>query len=91
MTFDGGIIHGTTQWERGPTTDHWTLGKSCPDCGRPISNNAVRCKPCNRHRQENRKRFKRRAAKLTPEDIEALTAAQMASVRARLDVRRETR
>jgi tRNA(Ile2) C34 agmatinyltransferase TiaS len=93
VTFDGGIIHGTTQWERGPVqVGHWAHGNTCLECGKSITNNALRCKRCRRQveetRRRNRKRFAKRAAQLTAEDIEALTARQMASVRARLDVRR---
>ena len=90
----GGTIHGTTQWETGPIErGQWTKGKSCHDCGRPISNYATRCMKCRRMGEEtckrNRKKFAARAAETTHE--EKVTKAREQAVRfaALRDVRME--
>ena len=83
-------LHGTTQLvSEMPVAARWSRGNKCPHCDKPITNHATRCKPCNRRIQENRKRFKKRAAMLTHADVLALTATQMASARAKLDVMEE--
>ena len=80
-------LHGTTQFVSDmPVAARWSLGNRCPHCNVQITNHATLCKPCNRRIQENRKRFAKRAATLSRADVLALTATQMASARAKLDV-----
>jgi len=94
----GGTIQGTTQYgiyDRDEQDPHRSENKMCPLCYELITNKAKYCHTCAKEladtKARNRAEFKRRAAGLSREDIEALAAQQMEIVRQRLRKANEAR
>ena len=84
---NGGTIHGTTQWETGPIErGQWSKGKSCIDCGKPISDRATRCMQCRRQSEETHKRNRKQWAAM---GIQARTDMQVARLIELAEQRRE--